>query len=325
MTTALAFRVVGSASNRREICDYKESWRLYAAADPAIQPDLPAYLSAFSYPEKLRELVERTGSTAGYSGPVGIPKLHFDIDRPDLATALIDTRRLVHFLADRYGVDPLVHFSGSKGFHVSLPMGSLEPDPDNHQIAKALACRLADEIGVTIDTGVYSPVQLWRAPNSRHHKTGLHKVRIDPDDLLYLNCGQIRQMAAGPIPYDVKPTRSLARVANDWNEVQAAIHRAPQCVHGGSNGGNGESRGRINPLTRLLLTDPTAIQVGERHRVILSAAADLSEFPTVPDLVKAILRQPALDTGLPPREVDRQIHCGVEMATRQARAQGGAV
>jgi hypothetical protein len=317
MDATYGFRVVGSASNRREICDYKEALRLYTAADPSIQPSLPAFLSAFSYPETFREHVEKTGSTAEYPGPVGIPALNFDVDRQDLATALRDTRRLAHFLADKYGVDPLVHFSGSKGFHVSLPLGNLEPDVVNHQIAKALACRLADEIGVEIDTGVYSPVQLWRAPNSKHHKTGLHKIRIDPDDLLYLNCDQIRRMAAGPIPYDLKPSLSSVRLSNDWNAVAAEIQqaqRAPRPLRGGSDGG---IRLKINPTTRLLLSDPVAIQPGERHRTIFSAAADLAEFETIADLIMALLRAPGIHTGLPPSEVERQVLCGIKTARQQ--------
>jgi hypothetical protein len=316
MDATYGFRVLGSASNRRVICDYKEALRLYAAADPSTQPNLPAYLSAYSYPAKLRELVEPTGSTAGYSGPIAVPALLFDIDRPDLAIALNDARRLAHFLADKYSVDPVIHFSGSKGFHLSLPMG-VEPAVDNHRIAKALASRLADEIGVEIDVGVYGPTQLWRACNSRHHKTPFHKVKIDIDDLLYLNASQIREMAAGPIPYAIKPAQSLARLTDDWNAVAAeirGIRRSPRRTRGVSDGG---TRVRINPTTRLLLTDPVAIQPGERHKTIFSAAADMAEFANTADLIAALLREPGIHTGLPPSEVERQIACGIKAAQQQ--------
>ena len=60
------------------------------------------------------------------------------------------------------------------------------------------------------------------------------------------------------------------------------------------------------------MTDPTAVEVGERHKVIFSAAADLAGFGTVDDLVAALLTDPALDTGLPPGEVARQIRCGLD-------------
>ena len=51
--------------------------------------------------------------------------------------------------------------------------------------------------------------------------------------------------------------------------------------------------------------------------------ANLAELGTLDDLIRAILTEPGLDTGLPPREVERQIRCGIEHARRQ-RGEGGA-
>jgi hypothetical protein len=166
-------------------------------------------------------------------------------------------------------------------------------------------------------------VQLWRAPNSRHRRTGLHKVRIDVDDLLFLNSDQVRRLAAEPIPYDTPtPTLPPPRLVSDWNQVAGAV-RGKGERQARRNVANGEARTKINPLTRSLLTDPTSIRIGERHKTILSAAADLASFPTVDDLVTALLTPPGLDTGLPPKEVLRQIACGIEMAGRQKLAEGG--
>ncbi|MGO9464141.1 MAG: hypothetical protein ACLQVF_08285, partial [Isosphaeraceae bacterium] len=248
-----------------------------------------------------------------------------DIDRDDLDVALRDTRRLSHFLADRYGTDPVIHFSGAKGFHASVATADfIEPAPDNHLVAKALACRIAGEVGIEVDEGIYDRVRLWRAPNSRHRRTGCHKVRIDVDDLLYVNADQVRRLAAEPIPYGIPaPALPPPRLVADWNEAANEVRRDAkrQARHGVADG---EARTRINPLTRLLLTDPISVKVGERHKAILSAAADLAAFPTVDDLVATLLMSPGLDTGLPPREVRRQIECGIEMARRQKQAEGGA-
>jgi hypothetical protein len=319
MRAPLGVRVLGGAENPRQIVSRSKAVTLYAHADPSVQPELPAYLSAFAYPEAFRQHYDTTGSTAGYLGPVAVPDFNFDIDRPDLDVALRDARRLSQFVAYRYTVDPLVHYSGSKGFHVSLLTGGfIEPAPDNHTIAQALACRLAGEIGVEIDQGVYLKVQLWRAPNSRHHRTGRHKVRIDLDELLYLSPDQVRRIAADPVPYDPPMSSSVpARLVADWNAVAAEVRldRPERRVR--RHATNGEARTRINPLTRTLLTDPTSIRIGERHKTILSAAADLAEFRTVDDLITALLMSPGLDTGLPPREVARQISCGIAMARRQ--------
>jgi hypothetical protein len=341
MNAALAFRVVGDAANRREIVSYRKAVALYAAADPSVQPELPAFLSAFAYPTAFKQHVDATGSTAGYAGPVAVPSLNFDLDRSDLDVALRDTRRLSQFLADRYAADPVVHYSGSKGFHVSVPTaGFIEPAPDTHLIARALACRLAGEVGIEVDEGVFDRVRLWRAPNSTHRRTGRHKVRIDVDDLLFLNAEQVRRLAASPIPYDpAAPSSAPPRLVTDWREVASEVRRM---VVNGQAGtrinpltrlsgaaqvrrtvANGEGRQRINPLTRSLLADPTSIRIGERHRMILSAAADLASFPTVDDLVAALLTPPGLDTGLPPKEVARQIACGIGMARCQRVSEGG--
>jgi hypothetical protein len=271
-------------------------------------------LSAFSYPETFREHVEKTGSTAEYRGPVAIPALNFDVDRHDLATALYDTRRLAHFLADKYGADPLVHFSGLKGFHLSLLTGCQKTEiggKQPHQTARRMACRLAEEIGVEIDEGVYSPVQLWRAPNSRHHKTSRYKIKLDIDDLLYLTAEQVWDQAAEPVPYEIDKHPSARELLSHLHSISLAPDASsnkPRTLL---------DRAKINPTTRVLLTDPVAIQPGERHRTIFSAAADMAEFATTADLITALLREPGIHTGLPPTEVERQIACGIKAAKQQ--------
>jgi hypothetical protein len=326
MAAPLGFRVLGGAENRREVVSYRKSTTAYAHAHPAIRPELPAYLSAFAFPATFADHVVASGSTAGYIGPVGVPMLNSDIDRGDLDAALCDTRRLSHYLADRYTLDAadlLIHFSGSKGFHVSVPTANLvEPAPDGHQVAKALATRLADEVGVGIDTGVYDRVRLWRAPNSRHPKTGLHKVRIDLDDLLYIDPAGVRRLAVEPVPYDPPaPPMPPVRLVADWHEAAQQVAR--QGTERRERRMPAGTDRRINPLTRLLLSDPTALQVGERHKTVFSAAANLAEFETIDDLIAALLTPPALDTGLPPHEVERQIRCGIDHARRQ-NGEGGA-
>src|SRR5262249_11414268 len=154
-----------------------------------------------------------------------------------------------------------------------------------------------------IDQGVYDRVRLRRAVNSKHHRTGRFKVKVDVDDLLYLDAEQVRRLAAEPIPYVLpEPSSPAPRLVSDWNEVVRAAggERNQQARRNRANGG---ASTKINPRTRLLLTDPISIGVGERHRTILSAAADLASFPTVYDLVIALLTSPGLDTGLRPKEV----------------------
>jgi hypothetical protein len=51
---------------------------------------------------------------------------------------------------------------------------------------------------------------------------------------------------------------------------------------------------------------------GDRHRLLFSAAANLAEFSCPPALAHALLTEAALDSGLPPSEVRRQIECGLK-------------
>jgi hypothetical protein len=323
MKTPLAFRVLGGAENRREVVSYRKASLAYAHADPAVHPELPAFLSAHAFPLAFRDHVNATASTAGYAGPVGVPCLNFDLDRTDLDAALRDVRRLAGFLADRYAADLVVSFSGSKGFHVSMPTGGfIEPAPDAHQVGKALACRLADEAGIMIDTGIYDAVRLWRASNTRHRKSGLHKVRFDLDDLPYLDADRIRRRAVEPVPFDPPaPASPPPRLVADWQEVAREVRRQTRERQATRTAGHTDTR--INPTTRLLLCDPTAVRTGERHGTLFSAAANLAEFGSLDDLIAALLTPPALDTGLPPREVERQIRCGIDHARRQT-GEGGA-
>jgi hypothetical protein len=55
--------------------------------------------------------------------------------------------------------------------------------------------------------------------------------------------------------------------------------------------------------------------VGDRHRLLFSASANLAEFGCPPALAHALLTEPALDCGLSPSEVRRQIDCGLSHHT----------
>ena len=214
MHAPLALRVLGSASGRREIVSFAKAQRLYANADPAVRPELPAFLSAFRYPLDLKRHVDSTGATAGYAGPIGLAAVNWDLDRPVLDDAVRDARRLVAHVADRWSLDAddlVVAFSGSKGFHLSVPTDGIDPAPDNHAIARQLAVTIAGEVGITIDESVYLRTQLWRAPNSRHPRTGLHKVCVDADDLLYATAAAVLRRAVEPIPYDPPPPSAPPR------------------------------------------------------------------------------------------------------------------
>jgi hypothetical protein len=316
-TPRLGFRVLGSVENRREVVDFDKALAAYASADRSVQPEIPAYLSAFSFPGAIQEHVDKTGSTAGYVGPVGVPALNFDIDA-ELESALSQARRLTAYLVVRYDVLPDVFFSGGKGFHLSLPLGGELASPEfaNHLVAKTLATKLATDAGVSVDSGVYDKVRLWRAPNSRHNKTRFYKVKLDAESLDQTDLAEILERARAPVPFDVlAPASPCAELVADWGW---ALKHAPSL----RKKERPTDKRRANRLTQEFLFDPTDVKRGDRHRRLFSAAADLAEFQTQEETIFGILREPGAMTGLPPKEVERQIRCGIDHVRKQ-HGEGG--
>jgi hypothetical protein len=123
-------------------------------------------------------MLTATSSTKNFSGICSSPWLWFDIDHEhDLDRALSDTRRLATTIAERYQLgdgELLIFFSGSNGFHLGLPTTLWSPVPTDsyRRVCRRLAETLAESAGVTIDVGVYDRCRAFRAPNSRHPKTG---------------------------------------------------------------------------------------------------------------------------------------------------------
>ncbi len=116
--TRYGFRVLGGPFGERRLIDYHRAYTAYCRADPGAQPEITAYLSAFTYGDQFRSQFAATGSVRDYHGPIGVPSVKWDLDREaDLKGALQDARRLSAFLEDQYRLDPgelLVGFSGSR-------------------------------------------------------------------------------------------------------------------------------------------------------------------------------------------------------------------
>lgn len=317
---AYGFWVQGDLSGPRRLVDYWKALRGYCRVDPGVRPEVPAYLSAFAFGADFRRHLEATDSTRDFSGSVGVPSVKWDIDRPgDAAAALLDTRRLAAYLLDHYALAPsdlLVGFSGDKGFHVELLVGwRVEPDASAHRVCRRFAEKIAAEIGVPIDSSVYDKVRAFRLWNSRHQRTGLYKIRLDAEDLLYMSADWIRGQAGEPIPFELPdPSRCPAAEA-DWRDAEQAVLATVQERRARPSGA---ADARINRATLELVTDPVAVTQGTRSTRLFQAAANLAEFGSIDELIHALLTEPALDTGLPPREVKRQIQCGIEFA-RQHR------
>ncbi len=312
---AYGFRVVGGCYGPRRLVDWQAALAGHAECDPRAETDRESYLSAFTFTDELRKNLTATGTTKGYSGPCGASWLWFDLDDPDDAARALDAaRRLGAGLVDRYmmeGDDLLVFYSGSKGFHVGMPMtlcGSPAASDSFHRVARRFAEATAARLRLTIDTGVYDRVRLFRAPNSRHPKTGRHKRRLTFDELMGLRFDAILRTAELPEPFDLPSVPSLdLTAAADWQAAEGAVDADDQARHQRRATKAGAT---LNRQTLDFIRD--GANAGDRHRLLYSAAANLAEFGASYALAFAVLSEAALDSGLAPSEVARQIRCGVE-------------
>jgi len=312
----IGFRVLGGKAALRRPVDAAAALAAYAACDPKAEVEREAYLSAFTYGADFRRHLEETGSTADYAGPCWAPFVWWDIDhQDDPGRALSDARRLAVGILHRYPAalgddDLLILFSGAKGYHLGLPtFWGPAPAVLFNLTARRFAEGIAAAAGVGIDSSVYLKVQLFRAPNSRHPKTGLHKRRLSLDELLHLDTDRIRELAARPEPFEL-PTVGAAddQATADWQAALQAVGREAQ-VKAQRRAAVADGTPRLNRATLDFIRDGAA--ENHRHRLLFSAAANLAEFGCPPVLAHALLTDAALDSGLPPSEVRRQIDCGL--------------
>jgi len=327
-----AFRILGSLDGPRKRVDAAVAMAAYRSCDARAKVDCESYLSHYRFDDSFRDHLSRTGSPRGFEGPTWAPEIIFDIDREgDLPAALEATRKLVTTLEDDFGVPPeaiVRFFSGNKGFHVALPGHLFHPQggPNFHRIAAVFATLVAAKAGVIIDTGIYDRVRALRAPNSRHPKTGLHKRHIPFEDFRVITPEQVLTLAREPSPFEVVDSSLLlpiVRLVEKWRlatnvvvtEKTAANERAAKVAAG-------LTKPVLNRLTMDIIRGESPA-VGDRHRLIYSAARDLAETGAPRHLIDALLREPALDTGLPPKEVERQLDCGYRDGTNPRTSEEG--
>jgi hypothetical protein len=322
------FRIVGSTATRRRLVDAAAAFAGYASCDPKAEIDREAYLSAFRFGADFRDYLVVAGSTRGFDGLCWTPFVWFDLDDPDdPGRALANARRLAAFLLARFtALDDdalLVFFSGSKGFHVGLPVcWDAPPSRTSHRVTRHFAVALAANAGVNIDASIYDKVRAFRAPNSTHPKTGLRKRRLSLDELNGLTLDGIRRLAEWPEPFDVPvPPATCEQAAADWQSAAVAVAREAE--------GKAERRAAVlngmptlNRLTLQFIRD--GAEQGDRHRLLFSAAANLAEFGCPPALAHALLTEAAIDSGLSPSDVRRQIECGLAHGVKQTEGNGNA-
>jgi hypothetical protein len=317
--------VLGAPNSPRNLVRHAEVLSGYA--DGAIEDEREAYLSHFTFGQEMQaHYAANRLSVAGFAGPCWCRWLVLDIDRPDLAEALADARRLVQTIHERYpemAGDVPVYFSGGKGFHVVVELAHHPPPAVGfHRVARTFAEAIAARAVVRIDTSVYDIAHIIRLPNTRHPRTGVFKRRLDSEALFALDVPRILELAKHPAGDGIPAVRSCpSQLAADWHEAERAAARATE-----ARAAVRRDFGAIDVRAPRYFLDMLrfGVEQGERHQTLFRCAAWLTEQGAPPSLCSALLTEPGRDLGLTPKDVDRQIRCGVEHARRQRGAAADA-
>lgn len=308
--------VRGGPSSGRKVCAWRKAFETYLAADAANTNE--AYLSMFTYPAAFLEHVQVNGF-AGYAGPVSAGYICLDFDNAaDPEGAIFNAQKLTRWIECKAAADirqVIGCFSGGKGAHLYLPASGfvIEPGPLLPKICKALALLLARDAHLEyLDSGIYDAARIFRLPNTRHGKTGLLKIPFTGEDFVKLQPSAIMDLARG------EPRDALIKTDGtawcDWN-LQDYLNRATNYISKQATAAPAASqKADLNRATLEFIQD--GAHNGERHNRLFQAAANLAEFGADVRLARALLLEPARDSGLPLTEVESTISAGVNHGRR---------
>jgi hypothetical protein len=116
-----------------------------------------------------------------------VDRIVFDLDVNvrgliGLRIALKNVQKLVQWLIDEADTFPLLKFSGSKGFHVEVP---IRPRKGSTRLLRAVGTHVAKSLNLKIvDLKVLEVARLLRLPLTIHSKTGLPCLPLDPIKIL---------------------------------------------------------------------------------------------------------------------------------------------
>lgn len=291
---SLGFRVLGDKTSPRRLVDAARCFDAYSQL--RIDTDHEAYLSMWRYDDAVRERENSVGelATKDYRGVCWSPVIWWDIDRTDIRQALRDALRLYSVILAGYG-EPVLLFSGKKGFHIGLPADGLPASLDFPQRAKAFALSVAEHAGVVVDGAVYNANQLFRAPNSRHPGSGLFKRIVD----VGMDTDAVLSFAQQPLAFTMPHTPASQQLLDEWQSLDLSPAKKPANVT--------DAPDHLNRLTKEIIRLEYIPAEGERNRLFYSAAANLAELDCPPMLAAELLGEAASRAGYTRGELSRVI------------------
>ena len=157
-------------------------------------PNKDYYISIYKYNEEQKNRVDQKGTISGIKD-VTTDILVWDFDsstNPELARQ--DTVTLAHRLVNKYNVDPdsiQCYYSGSKGFHVVLYLGTKQVNPEEF---KKATTTIAEGLK-TFDVVVSDPARVIRMEYTKHPKTGLFKIPLHISEVDEMSMDNIKDLA----------------------------------------------------------------------------------------------------------------------------------
>jgi hypothetical protein len=318
------FACIGAKEARRDVVAWETAYASMAGCTAKVIGQ-PVFLSNFSFGDDFLTYVrnhEKPGSMAGYRGPAYSRLLVFDIDRkdasgrPDPAAALPDVSSLIVALMELgFPHESIsVFFSGSKGAHVAVASSLVGAMPSDNfpAIAREFCSMIAAEAGIEIDLSLYSILQPLRAPNSRHEGSGLFKVAMTVEEFLDRSLEEIRELATRPRvfvppPFVHEPIPVLAELWSHAGQVVSGPARRRDLDQRAIGGD-----ARIFGQTWEFLFG--GAPEGERAVALFRAAANLADFESCDDLIRALLSRGTMLCGLPPAEAAAHIDSALRRA-----------
>lgn len=128
------------------------------------------YRTYFGYPDGTEDI-------KGYTGPHYTEFFPIDIDNKNLNEAF----EVFKIYIQKYP-NSRWYFSGSKGFHIEIPLIFFEGFTEGASLYKQFRAYAKKELKAA-DMAIYDISRLWRITNTVNSKTGLYKIQISMEDI----------------------------------------------------------------------------------------------------------------------------------------------
>lgn len=187
------------------------------------------YRSLFLFTKNFKDYVESTGHVTNYAGPHIADALVFDFDGEgaELENVRAKVVEFVKYLPEFYDlpVDYVrIAFSGSRGFHLSIPFTAICSDPkpaeNFHKIYKSIIQDIAGTDWEYLDYNIYNTLRIFRITNTKHAKSGLYKIPLTWQELQSLSIDEIKTLAKEPrLDFEYQLPPSEIQVVEQLNEL----------------------------------------------------------------------------------------------------------